>query len=121
MVGLFRFALDLNVPKFMKGVKAMRINIIDTVRKNTSKIYSIPSATDNTYYSTNYDRSTVPAFLSLLKSPKQPDEAYTTYPQVLFTNYKVSDEELFGSSAILNVSQFAGFISATAYNCCGRS
>ena len=89
----------------MKGVKAMRIYVIDTVRKSASKIFSVPSATDNTYYATSYDRSTVPAFVDLLKSPKQPHEAFAIYPRVLFTNYEVVDKELFGSSAILNVSQ----------------
>jgi len=120
MVGPFGFTPNLNVSKFMKGTKAMQTHIINTVRKNGSKIFSIPSMTD-AHYSTTYDRSMVPAFLDLLKSPKQPNEAYATFPRVLFTNYEVADEELFGSSAIVNVSQFTGSTSTTAHCCCDRS
>ncbi|KAF9790700.1 hypothetical protein BJ322DRAFT_988395, partial [Thelephora terrestris] len=54
-------------------------------------------------YSTNYDRSTVPVFVHLLKSHKKPNDLYAMYPRVLFTNYEVSDAELFGSAAILNI------------------
>jgi hypothetical protein len=45
-------------------------------------------------------------FVNLLGSHKKKDEQYALYPRVLFTNYEVSDTELFGSPAILNVSLF---------------
>ena len=57
-------------------------------------------------YSADYDRSEIPAVADLLKSPKRLNEQYTLFPRVLFTNYEVVDKELFGSSAILNVSWF---------------
>ena len=87
------------------GVKQMRTYLIDNVRKNAVDIFSIDSVTDNKCYSASYDRATVPAIASLLKNPKTPDEQYAIYPAVLFTDYKVVPAELFGSSAILNVSQ----------------
>ena len=100
----FRSTNDLNFPKFMKGAKQMRSYLIDTVRKHASVIFSIESAADSKYYSAKYDRSMMPVFSNLLKSPKNPNEEYPTYPRVLFTNYQVIEEELFGSHAILNVS-----------------
>ena len=88
----------------MKGTKQMRSYLIDTVRKHASTIFSIESVADSKYYSAKYDRSMMPVFADLLKSPKNPGEQYPTYPRVLFTNYQVTEEELFGSHAILNVS-----------------
>ena len=84
----------------------MRIYLIDTVRKNAPAIFSIKSVTDNECYSKGYDRSTIPALANLLKSPRKQHEEYATFPRVLFTNYEVIEEELFGSPAILNVGQF---------------
>jgi hypothetical protein len=106
MYFFFGFSIDSNILKFMKGVKQMRTYLIDTVWKSAPAIFSIGSVTDHNSYSTHYDRSTIPAFVDLLKSPKKPQEEYPTYPWVLFTNYEVVNEELFGSSAILNVCLF---------------
>ena len=79
----------------------MRIYLIDNARKHAPKIF--PAGPNAECYATNYDRSTVPEFVDLLKNPKKPQEAYPTYPRVLFTNYVVVDKELFRSDAILNV------------------
>ena len=89
----------------MKGVKQMRIYLIDHSRKHGPKIFGLSAKAE--YYAMNYDRSTTPEFVELLKSPKKPDEIYPMYPRVLFTNYEVVDKELFGSSAILNVRVLA--------------
>jgi len=113
---LSKHTLDLKVSKFMKGVQQMRIYLIDTVRKKASEIFFIDSAKENQYYSANYDRSTIPALTDLLKSPKKPNEQYAMYPRVLFTNYEVVNEELFGSHAILNVSQLHHFTSAAPHD-----
>ena len=96
---------DLTVSKFLKGAKDFRGSLIDNVRKRATDIFSINSVTAECY-STGYDRSQIPAITDLLKSPKKPDEQYALYPRVLFTNYEVVDAELFGSSALLKVSQF---------------
>ena len=85
----------------MKGVKQMRVYLIDNARKYGPKIFSI--SCDAECYSTNYDRATTPEFVDLLKNPKKPHETYPTYPRLLFTNYEVINRELFGSTAILNV------------------
>lgn len=90
--------------KFMDGVRSMRIYLIDIVRKNASKIFSIRPAIAAECYSKLYDRSQVPTLVDLLRSPKYPDEQYAMYPRVLFTNYEVNNVELFGSIAISNVS-----------------
>ena len=85
----------------MMGVKQMRTYLIDNVRKHGSKIFHIGPAAE--CYATNFNRSTVPEFVELLKNPKKPDDPYPAYPRVLFTNYEVVNKELFGSTAILNV------------------
>jgi hypothetical protein len=88
----------------MKGVRQIRTYLIDNARKYGPKIFGLDLKAD--YYSTEHDRSTVPVFVDLLKNPKKPQEPYPMYPRVLFTDYKVVDKELFGSTAILNVSEF---------------
>ena len=99
------YTLNSEVPKFMKGVRQMRTHLIDNVQKKASEIFSINSVKDNYCYSASYDRSTNPVLADLLKSPKKPNEEYPVYPRVLFTNYEIVNEELFGSCAILNVSK----------------
>jgi hypothetical protein len=89
----------------MKGAKSFRSSLIDTVRKNALAIFSIDSVTELRWYSAHYDRSKIPAIVDLLKDPGRPNEEYPMYPRVLFTDYKVVEEEAFGSPAILKVSQ----------------
>ena len=89
----------------MKGVGQMRIYLIDTIRKHASTVFGLGPMVDSGWYSSGYDRATVPLFTDLLKSPKKPHEVYPAYPRVLFTDYEVVDRELFGSAAILNVSR----------------
>lgn len=79
----------------------MRTYLIDHVRKHASLILSIGSQPE--WHYTNYDRSTAPELVDLLRNPKKPNEDYPTYPRVLFTNYTVVEKELFGSAAIANV------------------
>ena len=85
----------------MKGIKQMRIYLIDHAWKHGPKIFGLSAKAE--YYVMNYDCSTTPEFVKLLKSSKKLDEIYPMYPWVLFTNYEVIDKELFGSGAILNV------------------
>ncbi|KAF9779196.1 hypothetical protein BJ322DRAFT_1172217 [Thelephora terrestris] len=89
--------------QFIKGAGHSRIYLIDTVRRNASKIYSLGPTISVDFYSKDYHRATVPMFVNLLGSHKKKDEQYALYPRVLFTNYEVSDTELFGSPAILNI------------------
>ncbi|KAF9793538.1 hypothetical protein BJ322DRAFT_1017019 [Thelephora terrestris] len=89
--------------EFMMGAKSARTALIDTVRKNASRIFAIRLVTDVEMYAKCYNRSTVPVFANLLKSPKNPDETYATYPCILFKNYEVDNRGLFGSVAILNI------------------
>jgi hypothetical protein len=84
----------------------MRIYLIDTVRKHASKIFALNPPIDVQVYAKDYDRSTIPALVELLKSPKKPDELHATYPRILFKDYTVDNAKLFGSVAILNVSPF---------------
>ena len=85
----------------MKVIKQMQIYLINNAQKYGPKILCIGCNAE--CYSTNYDCTTIPEFVSLLKNPKKTHNTYPTYPQVLFTNYEVIDKELFGSIAILNV------------------
>ena len=82
----------------MKGVKQLQIYLINHAQKHGPKIFCLGVKAE--YYVTNYNCSTTPEFVELLKSPKKPDKLYSIYPQVLFTNYEVIDKELFGSGAI---------------------
>ena len=93
-----------NTPKFLNGATKLRIYLIDTVRKNASKIFALGPAITVDYYAKDYDRSTIPRFVELLQSPKNPGEQFAMYPRVLFTNYEFDETQLFGSPAILNVS-----------------
>jgi hypothetical protein len=99
---------SLTTSKFIKGAKDFRSYLIDNVRKRAVTIFSIKSVTDAGQYSVSAsdNRSQVPAFTDLLKNPKKPDEQYAVFPRVLFTDYKVVQAELFGSSALLKVRWF---------------
>jgi len=105
--------LALNTLQFVKGVKQMRVHLINTVRNSAADIFSISSVTSDKCYSKGYDRTTIPAITDLWKNPKEPNEMYAMYPAVLFTDYTVAAAELFGSTAILNVSKFIPAIPAT--------
>ena len=103
MGNVSELALSLTIFKFIKGAKSFRSYLIDNVRKNAVEIFSIDALTKVHHYSTSYNRSQVPAVIDLLTSPKNPDENYALYPQVLFTSYEVVNDELFGSPALLKV------------------
>lgn len=79
----------------------MRTYLIDNVRKHAPKIFAIDSRLE--WYSANFNRSSMPELVKLLKNPKQPDETYPLHPRVLFTDYEAIEKDLFGSVAILNV------------------
>lgn len=93
-----------NTPKFVTGAGKYRVYLIDTVRKNASKIFSLGPEITVDHYAREYDRSAMPRFVELLQSPKKPGERFAMYPRLLFANYEVDDTQLFGSPAILNVS-----------------
>ena len=81
----------------MLGARFKRTYLIDIVRKNAFKIFAIRSVTDVNSYAKGYDRSTVPVFANMLKSPKNPDETYAMYLSILFKNYEVNNTGLFVS------------------------
>ena len=101
--------LESNQLQFLKGAKDFRGSLISNVRNEAVAIFAIDSAT-KLDYSIGFDRSTKPAIVDLLKSPKKPDEQYALYPRVLFTNYEVTNTELFGSSALLKVTQLPSWL-----------
>ena len=90
--------------QFLRGARKARGPLIDSMRKNAKDIFLLGNSVDSDFYSREYDRSTVPVFLDLLRSPKTPDVSYALYPCVLFKDYIVDDRGLFGSVAISNVS-----------------
>lgn len=100
----------------MQGAGALRTYLIDTIRKNASKIFSLGPEILVEYYAKDYNRSAIPKLANLLQSPKKPGEQFTMYPRVLFTNYEVDDAQLFGSPAILNVSLSRPFPLTTPHN-----
>ena len=86
----------------MHGAKDFRATLVSNVHNEAVAIFSIDGMT-KLDYTLGYDRSTKPAIVDLLRSPKKPDDQYALYPKVLFTNYEVVNAELFGSSAISKV------------------
>ena len=82
----------------------MRAYMIDTIRKNGSSIFTIPGLS-GPEFRTSYDRSTVPAFVNLLKSPNAPADQFATYPRVLYEDFDTT-KLLFGSQVITNVSPY---------------
>lgn len=89
----------------MQGAKNFQATLVSNVRDEAVAIFSVDGMTKPDY-ALGYDRSTKPALIDLLKSPKKPDDQYALHPKVLFTNYEVANMQLFGSSAISNVGHF---------------
>ena len=114
--------LVLNLLEFIYGAGKERIYVIDNTRKNASAIFALGSTIPVSYYEREYDRSTVPEFVDLLKNSMKPNDTYAMYPRVLFTDYNSDNREgLFGSRAISNVSRFFVSTSTIAHTIPDRS
>ena len=90
----------------MKGVKQLQIYLINHAQKHGPKIFCLGVKAE--YYVTNYNCSTTPEFVELLKSPKKPDKLYSIYPQVLSQTMKSLTRSCFAVVPyILNVHVLA--------------
>ena len=92
----------LTIPKFITGMGDMRAYVIDSIHKHAASIFGI-AGLNGSEFRTLYDRSTVPQFTELLKSPNAPEEQFATYPRIL---YEDNDTEKlpFGGQVVINVS-----------------
>ena len=82
----------------------MRGYMIDIVRKNGPAIFGI-TGLSGIEFRTSYDRSTVPEFVELLKSPHAPGETFAAYPRLFYEDHDTT-KLLFGSQVIVNVSGY---------------
>ena len=90
-----------HVFQFLGGGKAMRSYVISNIRKNAEDIF--PVNVKSRVYAKGFDCSKVQEIVNLLRSPKMPDEMYPRYASVLYKDGVTTGNNLFGSSAILNV------------------
>jgi hypothetical protein len=87
----------------MNTARNKRSYLIGTARASAPTIFSQVDGVPPECYARKYKRSEVPELVDLLKSPRKPEDQYALYPRVLFKDYEVTNEGLFGSSAISNV------------------
>ena len=81
----------------------MRAYIVSRVRGNAPNIFAVDVKPG--VYTKAYDRSEVPAIVTLLRNPKLPDEPYPRYCAVLYKDGFIAGSNVFGGTAIVNVSQ----------------
>lgn len=81
----------------------MRTYVISNIRKAASEIFPIDAKQE--VYATRYNRSQVPAIVTLLRNPNKPSEAYPRYCSVLYKDGVIRGSGIFGGVAILNVSR----------------
>ena len=103
-------SLNVYITQFLGGADAQRSYLISTVRTAAPNIF--PVATTPGLFSRGNDRSTDPAIMSLLQNPGKPDDTYPRYPRVLYKDSVVSGRNVFGGSAIVNVSRMFPCISS---------
>jgi len=80
----------------------MRTYVISNVRKAAPGIF--PIDIKQQVYATRYNRSQVPAIVTLLHNPNKPSETYPRYCSVLYKDGVIRGSGIFGGVAILNVS-----------------
>ena len=81
----------------------MRNYIISNVCGNTPAIFTLDVKAD--VYDTGFDQSQEPKIVALLSNPTRPTETNPRYPSVLYRDGIIAAGHLFGSAAIVNVSQ----------------
>ena len=81
----------------------MRAYIINNIRKNARDIF--PVEVGSGVFAKSYNRTKIPAVMSLLRNPKKPGEDYPRYPSVLYRDGVITGSNVFRSSTIVNVSR----------------
>ena len=72
--------LVLNLLEFIYEAEKEQIYVIDNTWKNASAIFALGSTIHVSYYEREYDHSTVPEFIDLLKNLMKPNNTYAMYP-----------------------------------------
>ena len=80
----------------------MRNYIISNVRQTAPAIFGLDVKA--AVYSTHFDRSQIPEYVALLRNPNLPAEPYPKRVSVLYKDGIIAGPNLFGSTAIVNVS-----------------
>lgn len=91
----------------------MRTYIISNVYKNAASIF--PIKVDAKVFTTAFDRSQIPEIIALLHNPNKP-EPYPRYPSVFYKDGAIMGGNLFGSTAIINVSTPTVFLHRRSLN-----
>ena len=89
--------------QFAAGAKSMRSYITSNIRSNAESIFPIDARQG--VYAVGFDRSGVPAIISLLRNPKIPAETHPTFCSVLYKDGIISGSKIFSGVSILNVSR----------------
>lgn len=89
--------------QFVEGVDGQRNYIISNIRQHAPAIFAL--GIDPASYAADFDRSEIPEIVKLLRNPNKPTEAYPRYPSILYKDGVIAAGNLFGSTAIMNVSQ----------------
>jgi hypothetical protein len=93
-----------NISQFLDGVESMRSYFISNIRKQARDIFLV--TVGHGVFAKGRKRSDIPEIVVLLRNAKRPEDIYPRYPSVLYKDSVIAGKNLFGSSAIINVSVY---------------